>query len=150
LTLVSITRLRVQSLRYLLAFLLGSLRSAREAKNASGNLAVSLLSDAHLAFWTRTLWTDERSMRAFMFAPAHRAVMPKLLEWCDEAAVTHWLQETPEPPSWQEVHRRLQQEGRTSKVDHPSEAQMRFEIPPKKTTRQLTLKSPSHAQGLST
>ena len=148
--LVSITRLRVRSLRYLPAFLLGSLRSAREAKNASGNLAVSLLSDAHLAFWTRTLWTDERSMRAFMFAPAHRAVMPKLLEWCDEAAVTHWLQETPEPPSWQEVHRRLQQEGRTSKVDHPSEAQMRFEIPPKKTTRQLTLKSPSHAQGLST
>jgi hypothetical protein len=115
-----------------------------------GNLAVSLLSDAHLAFWTRTLWTDERSMRAFMFAPAHRAVMPKLLEWCDEAAVTHWLQETPEPPSWQEVHRRLQQEGRTSKVDHPSEAQMRFEIPPPKTTRQLTLKSPPHAKGLST
>ena len=95
-TLVSITRLRVRSLRYLLAFLLGSLRSAREAKNASGNLAVSLLSEAHLAFWKRTLWTDERSMRAFMFAPAHRAVMPKLLEWCDEAAVTHWLQETPE------------------------------------------------------
>jgi hypothetical protein len=120
------------------------------AKNASGNLAVSLLSDAHLAFRTRTLWTDERSMRAFMFAPAHRAVMPKLLHWCDEAAVTHWLQETPEPPSWQEVHRRLQQAGRPSKVDHPSEAQMRFEIPPPKTTRQLTLKSPPHAQGLST
>jgi hypothetical protein len=107
LALVSITRLRVRSLRYLPAFLLGSLRSAREAKNATGNLAVSLLSDAHLAFWTRTLWTDERSMRAFMFAPAHRAVMPKLLQWCDEAAVTHWLQETrtavvaggPSPPA---------------------------------------------------
>jgi hypothetical protein len=88
--LISITRLRVRSLRYLPAFLLGSLRSAREAKNATGNLAVSLLSDAHLVFWTRTLWTDERSMRAFMVAPAHRAVMPKLVQWCDEAAVTHW------------------------------------------------------------
>jgi hypothetical protein len=99
--LISITRLRVRSLRYLPAFLFGSLRSAREAKNASGNLAVSVLSDSHFAFWTRTLWTDERSMRAFMFAPAHRAVMPKLLQWCDEAAVTHWLQETSrrdEPP----------------------------------------------------
>jgi hypothetical protein len=147
LTLVSITRLRVRSLRYLLAFLLGSLRSAREAKNASGNLAVSLLSDAHLAFWTRTLWTDERSMRAFMFAPAHRAVMPKLLEWCDEAAVTHWLQETavvaggPSSPATGRAH--LQ--GRSY-----FRAQMRFEIPPQKTTRQLTLKSPPHAQGLST
>jgi Domain of unknown function (DUF3291) len=140
--LISITRLRVRSLRYLPAFLFGSLRSAREAKNASGNLAVSVLSDSHFAFWTRTLWTDERSMRAFMFAPAHRAVMPKLLQWCDEAAVTHWLQETSEPPSWPEVHRRLQQEGRTSKVDHPSAAQLRFDIPPPKTTRQLTLKSP--------
>jgi hypothetical protein len=80
-TLVSITRLRVRSLRYLPAFLLGSLRSARAAKNASGNLAVSLLSDAHLAFWTCTLWTDERAMRGFMLAPAHRAVMPKLLQW---------------------------------------------------------------------
>src|SRR5262249_36121237 len=97
--LVSITRLRVRSFRYLPAFLLGSLRSAREAKHAPGNLAVSILSDSHLAFWTRTLWTDERSMRAFMFLPAHRAVMPKLLQWCDEAAVTHWLQETLEPPS---------------------------------------------------
>jgi hypothetical protein len=36
--LVSITRLRVRSFRFLPAFLLGSLRSAREAKNASGNL----------------------------------------------------------------------------------------------------------------
>ncbi|MGO8922814.1 MAG: DUF3291 domain-containing protein [Xanthobacteraceae bacterium] len=130
--LVSITRLRVRSFRYLPAFLLGSLRAAREAKNASGNLAVAVLSDANLTFWTRTLWIDERSMRAFMFAPAHRRVMPKLLQWCDEAS--------PEPPPWQEVHRRLQQEGRVSKVDHPSAAQLRFEIPPPKTTRQLKLK----------
>jgi hypothetical protein len=145
--LVSITRLRVRSLRYLPAFLLGSLRSAREAKNASGNLAVSVLSDAHLAFWTRTLWTDERAMRAFMLAPAHRAVMPKLLQWCDEAALTHWLQDSLDPPSWQEVHRRLQQEGRTSKVDHPTDGQLRFEIPPPKTARQLTLKSPPRGRG---
>ena len=138
--LVSITRLRVRSLRYLPAFLLGSLRSAREAKNASGNLAVSVLSDVNLAFWTRTLWIDERSMRAFMFAPAHRRVMPKLLEWCDEAAVAHWLQDSLEPPSWPEVHRRLHQEGRTSKVDHPSVWQLRFEFPPPKTTRQVALK----------
>jgi hypothetical protein len=137
---VSITRLRVRSFRYLPPFLLGSLRSAREAKNASGNLAVSVLSDSHLAFWTRTLWSDERSMRAFMFTPAHRAVMPKLLQWCDEAAVTHWAQETVQPPPWEEVHRRLQQEGRTSKVNHPSAMQLRFKIPPPNTNRQLTWK----------
>jgi hypothetical protein len=138
--LVSITRLRGRSFRYLPAFLLGALRSAREAKNASGNLAVSMLSDASFAFWTCTLWSDERAMRAFMFAPPHGRVMPKLLQWCDEAAVAHWLQDSMQPPSWQEVHRRLQQDGRTSKVDHPSAAQLRFEVPPQKTSRQLTLK----------
>ena len=138
--LVSITRLRVRSFRYLPAFLVGSLRAAGAAKNTTGYLAVSVLSDANLAFWTRTLWIDERSMRAFMFAPAHRRVMPKLLEWCDEAAVAHWLQDSLEPPSWPEVHRRLHQEGRTSKVDHPSVGQLRFEFPPPKTTRQVALK----------
>lgn len=140
--LVSITRLRVRSWRYLPVFLLGSLRSAREAKYAPGNLAVTLLSDANLAFWTRTIWTDEQSMRGFLLAPAHRSVMPKLLQWCDEAAVTHWLQDLPEPPSWQEVHRRLQQEGRTSRVAHPSVGQLRFEFPPPKAMRQFMLKSP--------
>jgi hypothetical protein len=137
---VSITRLRVRSFRYLPVFLIGAFRSARQAKNAAGNLAVSLLSDSNFTFWTRTLWNDERSMRAFMLVGAHRRIMPRLLQWCDEAAVAHWLQESPEAPSWQEAYRRLQQEGRASKVDHPSSAQSRFEIPPPKTTRELNLK----------
>jgi hypothetical protein len=137
---VSITRLRVRSFRYLPVFLIGAFRSARQAKNAPGNLAVSLLSDSNFTFWTRTLWSNERSMRAFMLVGAHRRIMPRLLQWCDEAAVAHWLQDSLEPPSWQDVHRRLQQEGRASKVDHPSAAQLRFEILPPKTTRELKLK----------
>jgi hypothetical protein len=121
-------------------FLINVFRSARQAKAASGNLAVSLLSDARFTFWTRTVWNDKQSMRAFMTAGAHRIVMPRLLQWCDEASVAHWLQDSLEPPSWQEAHRRLQNEGRRSKVNHPSEAQLRFEIPPPKTTRELKFK----------
>jgi len=137
---VSITRLRVRAWRYLPAFLVGSCRSARAAKRASGNLAVSLLSDADFAFWTRTLWSDEAAMRAFMVCDAHRRVMPRLLEWCDEAAVADWTQDAREPPAWPEVHRRMRKEGRRSKVNHPSEAQQRFEFPPPKTTRELKFK----------
>ena len=137
---VSITRLRVRSFRYLPVFLIGAFRSVRQAKNAPENLAVSLLSDSNFTFWTRTLWNDEQSMRAFMLVGAHRRIMPRLLQWCDEAAVAHWLQDSPEPPSWQEAYRRLQQEGRASKVDYPSAAQSRFEVPPPKTTRELRLK----------
>jgi hypothetical protein len=123
-------------LRYLPAFLINALRSAQQAKAASGNLAVSVLSDARFIFWTRTVWNDEQSMRAFMIAGTHRSVMPRLLQWCDEASVAHWLQEPLEPPSWQEVHRCLQKEGRRSKVNNPSDAQLRLEIlPPKNDTR---------------
>jgi hypothetical protein len=134
---VSITRLRVRSWRYLPAFLFQALRAARQAKAASGSLAVSVLRDADLAFWTRTVWIEEAAMRSFMVSGTHRRVMPRLLEWCDEASVVHWVQDSPEPPSWPESHRRMQQEGRRSKVNHPSEAQRRFEIPAPRRTAEL-------------
>jgi hypothetical protein len=125
---VSITRLRVRSWRYLPAFIYFSIRSSRQAKAAEGNLAVSLLRDANHAFWTRTVWTTEQAMKSFMLTGPHRQVMRHLLEWCDEAAVVNWMQDSPAEPDWQEAHRRLQQQGRRSKVNHPSRAQDEFSI----------------------
>jgi len=63
---VSITRLRVRAWRYLPAFLIRSFRVARQARRATGNLGVCVLRDANLAFWTRTVWSDEAAMRSFM------------------------------------------------------------------------------------
>jgi hypothetical protein len=126
---VSITRLRVRSWRYLPGFLWRTFLSARQARAAAGNLDVALLNDANRAFWTRSVWTDKAAMRTFMMAGAHRKTMPRLLEWCDEASLVDWLQDSAEPPSWPEAHRRLLQEGRRSRVNHPSQAQDRFEIP---------------------
>jgi hypothetical protein len=106
-----------------------SLRSSRQAKAAPGNLRAAVLNDANLVFWTCTVWQDEAAMRSFMMSGAHRKAMPHLLDWCDEASVAHWQQETAELPAWPEVYRRLQKEGRRSRVRHPTEAQQRFEIP---------------------
>jgi hypothetical protein len=72
-------------------------------------------------------------MRAYMTSGAHCTAMPRLIDWCDEASVAHWEQETEELPSWREVHRRMQSEGRRSKVRHPSPAHERFEIPVPRT-----------------
>jgi len=127
--LVSITRLRVRSWRYLVPFIILAIRSSRQAKRAEGNLAVSLLQDAKLTFWTRTVWTTESAMKSFMLAGAHGQAMRRLLEWCDEAALVHWTQESNEQPDWQEAHRRLQKEGRRSKVNHPSSNQEKYVIP---------------------
>jgi hypothetical protein len=106
-----------------------AVRSSRQARRAEGNRGVSLLRDAHLAFWTRTLWTTEESMKTFMLSGPHRQVMPRLLDWCDEAAVVHWSQAEDKEPDWDEAHRRIQQEGRRSKVRHPSPAHEKYEIP---------------------
>ena len=125
---VSITRLRVRSCRYLPKFVIQSFRAAHQRNFATGSLAVLVLRDADRAFWTRTVWRDEAAMRFFMRSGVHRRIMARLPEWCDDAALAHWVQDATEPPSWPEAHRRLQQEGRRSRVNHPSDAHRRFEI----------------------
>lgn len=136
---VSITRLRVRSWRFLPMFFVDALRSGRQAAKADGNLGARLLRDRAHTFWTATSWTSEAAMKAFMHARPHGPVMRKLLDWCDEAAVAHWTQESAQLPSWEDAHRRLQAEGRRSKVNHPSAAHAAFEIPKPATTTHLTL-----------
>ena len=116
-------------MRFLPMFLIGSFRSAQQAKSAEGNLTVALLRQPKNTYWTRTVWTSEAAMKAFMLAGAHRGVMRKLLNWCDEAAVVHWTQDSTAPPAWPEAREKMQAIGRTSKVNHPSEDQKAFRIP---------------------
>ena len=126
---VSITRIRVRSWRYLPAFFIRTLRIARQAAKADGNLGVEVLRDRGNTFWTNTSWSSEASMRGFMFAKPHGPTMHKLLRWSDEAALVRWTQPGAELPSWEEAHRRLQQEGRPSKVNHPSAAHTAHTFP---------------------
>jgi Domain of unknown function (DUF3291) len=127
---ISITRLRVRSWRYLPAFYLSVIRVARQARNAPGNLAVRILADKRSTFWTSTSWNSESSMRAFMLATPHGPTMRKLLEWCDEASLVHWTQHDSALPTWPEAHRRLIADGRPSKVNHPSPAHTAHGLPP--------------------
>jgi|ERR1035441_2254672 heme-degrading monooxygenase HmoA len=125
---ISVTRLRVRSWTCLPAFLIAAWRSARQAKAADGNLFVRVLRDQRNAFWTLTSWESEAAMRQFMRAKPHGPIMKNLINWCDEAALVHWNQADTEPPSWEEAHRRMQHEGRPSKVNHPSAAQTKYTI----------------------
>ena len=117
---VSVTRLRIRSLRFLPGFGWHALRSRQQVRAAAGYRGGSLLADDARTFWTMTLWDDQASMRQFMTAGVHRAAMPHLLDWCDEASVVHWEQAEPAAPSWSEAGRRMRAEGRASKVRHPS------------------------------
>jgi heme-degrading monooxygenase HmoA len=119
---VSLTRLRVRSVRFLPGFAWFAFRSNVQAKRAAGNLAVDLLADRERTFWTMTVWESRLAMLAFMTSGPHKRAMPKLLEWCDEASVAHWEQEGSALVGWDEADRRMRATGRASKVLHPSAA----------------------------
>jgi Domain of unknown function (DUF3291) len=118
--LVSVTRLRLRSLRFLPAFAWYAQRSAHQAKRAAGNAGVLLRKTRGLTFWTMSVWRDEHAMAAFRGAPPHRDAMPRLAHWCDEASVAHWPIDAPGMPDWETAAGRLATGGRLSRVDHPS------------------------------
>lgn len=117
---VSITRLRIRSLRFLPGFALYTQQALAQVRKAEGFLGGSLLRDRKLTFWTMTAWTDRESMRRYMTSGAHLRAMPKLLDWCDEASVVSWTRAKATAPGWGEADRRMRVEGRPSKVRHPS------------------------------
>lgn len=117
---ISVTRLRIRSVRFLPAFALHAVRTARQVRAAPGFRGGSILRDRDWTFWTLTAWDGIESMRGYMAAGAHRAAMPHLQGWCDEASVVHWDEPGEGLPSWPDADRRMRDSGRTARVRHPS------------------------------
>jgi len=116
----SVTRVRVRSVRYLPAFVWQIFLSQRQVMRAPGFCGGRLLADAGRTFWTLTVWESDQAMKAFRGSAAHAKVMPRLAEWCDEAANAHWTASADTVPLWPEAHKHLTEEGRLSPVAHPS------------------------------
>ena len=117
--LVSVTRLKPRSWRFLPALGIYIWRSKRQLRRAEGFFGGYLASGPGLALWTVTVWQDEAAMRAYRDSLAHRSAMPKLVEICSEAAVAHWPSERRSPPPPPEAAARMM-EGRTSRVKYPT------------------------------
>jgi hypothetical protein len=117
---VAVTRLHIRSGRFLLPFGWYALRSFGQVKCAPGNLGVKLRRAEDFAFWTLTAWQNEAAMKDYRITPPHLHAMSKLLEWCDEASVVHWTQETTQFPEWSAAEKQMAESGRLSKVNHPS------------------------------
>jgi hypothetical protein len=128
---VSLTRLRVRSVWLLPKFFWYAVLSSQQARKAPGNLGVELLNDTNFAYWTKTLWKDEASMRAFLLSGAHRAAMPVLQQIVDEAQVAHYSADA--LPDWKEAHRRLQESGKFTTLKLPSADHMARRITPPRT-----------------
>ena len=59
-------------------------------------------------------------MKAFRGSGPHAKAMPLLVNWCDEAAYAHWTQNSAAVPAWPDAYEHLVNEGRLSRVAHPS------------------------------
>ena len=117
---VSLTRLRIRSIRFLPFFAVYTLRALQQVKKAPGFQTGALLPDRDRTYWTMTAWDSEESMRQYMTTGSHKKAMPHLMQWCDEASVAHWTQEDSALPTWEEADRRMRETGRASKVLKPS------------------------------
>jgi heme-degrading monooxygenase HmoA len=131
---VSVTRLRVRSLRFMPRFVVHAMWTGRQAKHAPGFLGGSLLPDRKRTFWTMTLWRNQADMRSYIISGAHLKAMPKLLNWCDEASIVHWTQDVQIAPDWLEAERRMRAEGRPSKVRSPSPNHQGLAFDPPRTS----------------
>lgn len=117
---ISITRLRLRSIFTLPAFARETRAIVAQAAAAPGFISGAVLAEGRLVFWTRTVWESAEAMAAFRDSGAHRASMPKLMHWCDEASVAHW-QDAP-AADWDAIHARMAAEGRPSRVQRPTRA----------------------------
>ena len=117
---VSITRLRIRSLRFVPFFFIHTMRSLRQVKRSEGFRGGQLLMDRSWTFWTMTAWDTQERMRGYITTGDHKTAMAKLMHWCDEASVVHWTQPEAALPTWTEADRRMRTEGRPSKVRNPS------------------------------
>jgi hypothetical protein len=140
---VSLTRLRIRSIRFLPLFFLHALSVLKQTKKAPGFQHGALLPDRDWTFWTMTAWDTQESMRQFMTAGSHKAAMPHLLHWCDEASVVHWQQPEAALPSWTDADTRMRKEGRASKVRYPSPQHANLSYRTPRTTRATTIQRSS-------
>lgn len=120
---VSITRLRVRNIFYLPLFMLHAMRTMTQAQKSEGVHGVDTRFEKGNVIWTKTVWNDESTMKKYRNAGAHQVAMRLLSDICNEASVVRWQQEETELPSWEEAHRRILNEGKLSKVKHPSPLQ---------------------------
>ncbi len=128
---ISLTRLKLRSYSFLIPFLWQNFKINRQIQNTKGFLNGKLLVDKKLTFWTLTVWMNRESTLSFRNSGAHLRAMPKLFNWCDEAAYGHWEQKNSDLLDWLEAHQKICEIGKLSKVKYPSKAHQKreFRIP---------------------
>jgi hypothetical protein len=127
---VSVTRLRLHRPWVLPAFVWNNWLTLRQAARIPGFVGGKLLADAHNVYWTMTVWEKQSAMKQLRDDGAHRRVMPRINDWCDEASVVHWEQPTPDLPTFAVAHGRMVAAGHFTPLQRPTSAHIARAIAP--------------------
>jgi hypothetical protein len=95
---MSVTRLRVGAWRYLPGFLWYTYQSKRQLTRSPGFLGGALANAPAWTFWTTTVWTDDVD-EALPRCRLAKKAMPRLLDYCSEASLAHWTEDTADLPT---------------------------------------------------
>ncbi|MBE9116498.1 hypothetical protein IQ249_11360 [Lusitaniella coriacea LEGE 07157] len=132
---ISATRLHLRTRLYIPLFLWHTFLIQRQMRKKPGFLGGKLLADANRVYWTLTVWEEAAAMKHLRDAGAHKRAMSYLQKWVDESSVVHWYQDSPEIPSFAEVHQKMLEDGHFSRLKNPSDKHNRRDIPAPVSTR---------------
>ncbi len=136
---VSVTRFRARSLRFLPFFAYHAQRSIAQVRRAEGFIAGGVRRDSDLALWTMTTWRDEQAMHAYVVSGAHRKAMARLPDWGEEASTVRWTQDDPGLPDWTEAERRMRRDGRALPLRRPGPDHARLGFPEARASQRFTI-----------
>ncbi len=119
-SLLSVTRLKLKSPRYLPAFLINTERIAREIRTSEGFLQGQLMGTFNLSMWTMTLWNSEATLKKFYLSGTHQKIMGKLSEWSSEAASVHMEVNNHQLLIWNDVIAEICRTGYFATLQEPS------------------------------
>jgi hypothetical protein len=137
--LVSVTRFRSRSIRFLPLFAFHASWAIGQLRKADGYLAGAIKRDRDFSLWTMSVWRDESAMRVYFASGAHGKAMPHLLDWGVEASVVRWVQAGVGLPDWSHAVQQMRDAGRASKLRHPGphHADLSYAEPVAAFTQQL-------------
>jgi hypothetical protein len=117
---VSVTRIRIRSWRFMVPFTIYSMRAVHQIRRSPGFLGGWVGRSRGGGMWTVTVWTDEAAMKNYRDHDAHKAAMPGMLDWGDEGSMARYEQAGTQAPTAAEARDALAARGRTSKVRYPT------------------------------
>ncbi|WP_420380998.1 DUF3291 domain-containing protein [Novosphingobium sp.] len=115
---VSVTRFRTRSWRFVPSFLFHAQRAIAQMRRSDGYIAGAVRRDRDLAFWTMTVWRDEQAMMRYVLSGAHRTAMPRLANWGAEASTVRWTMAGDDVPDWATADERMKANGRALALRH--------------------------------